>query len=227
MFKITQKLLRNPGMVSVLMVVLLAGPVGFGTYVLASGTSQFQQAINAGTLSVDIVDAGYVSVPSPSVAMGAVTFSYDSQTSTGVLGTNSEQIYVQNPDAADNGWTLAIAASNDSDLWTSAASSSVNFDFNNPDGSGFTYGQMTIDASGGTLAAVNCVSCSTDNITKGSSATFEQGTTTSITLLTAASESDDIGRWTLKNVAISQKIPAEQKVASDYAINMVLSVTAS
>jgi len=65
------------------------------------------------------------------------------------------------------------------------------------------------------------------NITKGSSTAYNEGTTDSVTLLTAAALSDDIGDWTLQSVSISQTIPAEQPAATDYTINMVLTVTAS
>ena len=86
---------------------------------------------------------------------------------------------------------------------------------------------MTVDASGGTLAAGQCASCTTTNITKGSSNAYNQGTTDSITVLTGAAGSNDVGDWTLQGAAISQQIPAEQPAAADYDINMVLSVVAS
>lgn len=233
MRKIIRKLLLKLNIVSAfVMAVLFIGAIGIGTYVLASGTSQFQQTINAGTLSTDIVDASYASVSSPSVTMSAVTFSFSCQTSTGTFGTSSQQIYVKNPDAADNGWTLTVAPPSPTSYWDSAG---TDMDFNDPSGSGCTdggdtdslKGQMTVDASGATLAIGQCSSCTTGNITKGSSTAYNEGTTDSVTLLTAAAASSDIGDWTLQSVSISQKIPAEQPAASDYAINMVLTVTAS
>lgn len=85
---------------------------------------------------------------------------------------------------------------------------------------------MTIDASGGTLAVGACASCTTTNVTKGSSNAFVEGTTDTITILTGAAGSDDIGDWTLQGVSVSQEIPAEQPAASDYSIDMVLSIAA-
>ncbi len=210
--------------------IILAG--GVGTYVYASSTSNFTQTINAGSLAIDIVDGSYVTVGSPTIGMSAVTFSFACQTSTGTFGTATEQIYVTNPDAADNGWTASVAASATTDVWDSAG---TDYDFNDPTGSGCTDGgdtdslggQMTVDASGGTLAAGQCSSCTTGNITKGSSNAFDEGTTDSITLLTAAADSDDIGDWTLQGVSISQEVPAEQPAAADYDINIVVSVAAS
>ena len=86
---------------------------------------------------------------------------------------------------------------------------------------------MTVDASVGTLATGDCAGCSTTGITLGASDSFEEGTTNSITLLTAASGANDIGDWTVQDIDISQTIPAEQPAATDYDINMTLSILAS
>jgi hypothetical protein len=66
----------------------------------------------------------------------------------------------------------------------------------------------------------------TTNITKGSSNSYNQSTVDSITILTAAAGSNDVGDWHLQGATVSQKIPAEQGAASDYDINMTLSVVA-
>jgi hypothetical protein len=202
----------------------------------AAPTSNFAQTINAGTLSVDIVDASYVPVATPSVAMTARTFSFGCQSggsaSTGTFGTSTQVIYIRNPDAADNGWSVSLAASATTAVWDSAG---VDYDFNDAGSSGCTDGadtdslggQMTVDPSVGTLATGACASCVTTSVTRGTSAAFVEGTTNSITLLTGASGSSDIGDWRLTGVAISQTIPAEQPAASDYDINMTLSVVAS
>lgn len=199
---------------------------------IAASTSNFQQTITAGTLSVDIVDGSYVTVGSPSVALGATAFSFSCQTTTGTFGTATQQIYIQNPDAADNGFTVSIAGSATTAVWDSAG---TDFDFNDPTSAGCTDsgdadsvgGEMTIDASVGTLATGNCATCATTNVTLGSSDSFEEGVTDSITLLTAASGSDDVGDWTVQDIDISQTIPAEQPAANDYDINMTLSILSS
>jgi hypothetical protein len=202
------------------MFAVVVGGLGVPTFfALASSTSTFNQVIGGGTLVTDIVDASYVTVANPSVTMAATTFSFAQQTTTGTFGTADEQIYVSNPDAADAGWALSMAAANPTDMWDSAG---TDFDFNGASSAG----QMTVDASGGTLAKATCLACTTDNISQGSSAAFNQGTVNSVTLLDAAAASDDIGNWTLQGVGISQTIPAEQPAASDYHIHMVLTVAA-
>jgi len=200
---------------------IMVGVLSTSTYILASSTSNFQQTINPGTLTTDIVDASYVTVASPSVVMASTTFSFSCSSTTGTFGSATEQIFVSNADAADNGWTLSLAASAPTDVWTSATS----LDFNNPAGSGCTGGQMAVDPSVGALAGAPAYA--TTAITKGSASSFSQGVTDSITMLTAAAGALDIGKWVLTGVSIVQTIPGEQPAASDYDINMVLSVVAS
>ena len=80
---------------------------------------------------------------------------------------------------------------------------------------------MTMYASGGTLGGT----CSATDITKGSSASFSEGVTDSITLLTAGASADTSCYWDFTGVSVSQTIPAEQPV-DNYSINMTLTVTA-
>lgn len=205
-----------------------------GGTLFASNTPNFTQTINAGVLATDILDASRVSVGSPSVALGAKTFSFDCYSgggaSTGLLGTNTQRVYVMNPDAADNGWTLTIAATGGiTSVWDAGAA--TDYDFNDPGGSGCTDGgdadsfggQMTIDANAGTLTA-DCLSCVTTNVTKGSSTAYNQGTTDSVTLLSAAAGSDDIWRGYLTDATVSQTIPAEQ-IPGSYSLGMTLTAT--
>ena len=225
------KILRKLNIALVFVLALVLTGAFNSTLLLASTTSNFKQTINPGTLTTDIVDAAYASVSSPSVTMASTTFSFACASTTGTFGTATQQLYVTNGSAANNGWTLSLAGSAPTALWTSATSSS-SFDFNDPTTAGCTdgadtdtvAGQMTVNASGGTLAANGTYPLT--NITKGSSNAFNEGTTNSITLLSASAAANKVGKWTLQNVAITQTIPAEQLAANDYNINMVLSIVA-
>lgn len=205
----------------------------------AANTPTLNQTINAGTLTTDVLNASRVAVASPSVAFSAKTFSFDCQfggsASTGLLGSNTERVYTINPDAADNGWTLTIAAtSGATTLWQNGGSTQ-NYDFNDPTGGNpgcadgadtdSRPGQLTIDPSVSTIN-LDCATCTATNVTKGSSTAFNQGTTDSITLLNAAAASDDIWRGYLTGVGLSQTIPAEQP-ADSYSVNMTVTVTAN
>lgn len=184
---------------------------------------------STGSLSVDIVDSGGSSVSSPSMVMSAIAVSFTSQTATGTFGTSSEKVRVTNTTGTAT-WTLSIAATSGATaLWDSAG---TDYDFNDPTaGAGdggdadSVGGQLTLNASAGTVTPQS--GCSTTGITKGSSTGFSQGVTDSITLLTAGSTADTNCYWDLTGISISQTIPREQPAASDYDINMTVTVAAS
>ena len=206
---------------------------GANNTLLAVNTLDITQTINAGALATDVRDAGLVSVTSPSFGLSALTFSFNCAASTGVLGSDSQRIYVDNPGAADGGWTLTVAATDGATTNWQNTGATASFDFNDPTSSGCTDGadtdlfggQLGLNPSAGTLTA-DCASCTTANITKGSATAFSQGSTDSITLLTAAAGSDDSGRWYLTDVTANQTIPAQQTV-SNYSINLTITATAS
>lgn len=204
--------------------------------VSAANTPTLNQTINPGTLNTDILDGTRTPVGAPAVAFAAKTFSFDCQyggtASTGTLGTGTERVYVINPNAANNGWTLTIAATTTA-LWQNGGVTQT-YDFNDPAGGnpGCTDGgdadsrpgQMALDPSASTITT-DCISCTSSNVTKGSATGFDQGTTDTITLLNAAAASDDIWRGYVTGVGLSQTIPAEQ-AADSYTLNMTLTVTA-
>ncbi len=215
--------------------VLLA--LSIGAVAFASPATDLTQTINAGTLSADILDASRVAVSSPTFGMSSKAFSFNCQSgggaSTGTLGSNTQRLYVNNPDGADNGWTLTIAATSGATTRWANGGASQFFDFNDTGGSGCTDGagdadaqggQLTIDPSAGTVTT-DCGSCGSTGITKGSSAAFNQGTLDSITLVNAAAGSDDIWRGYLTGATLSQTIPAEQ-AADSYTLNMTITATA-
>jgi len=207
--------------------------------VSAANTPTLNQTISAGTLATDILNGSRVPVGSPSAAMSAKTFSFDCQyggsASTGTLGTATERVYVINPNAAVNGWTLTIAATSGVSARWANGGATQHMDFNDPNGANpgcsdgadatdTTAGQLTLDPSVSTLTT-DCLTCVDTNVTKGSSSGFNQGTTDSVTLLNAAAASDDIWRGYLTGVGMSQTIPAEQP-ADSYSINLTLTATA-
>jgi len=220
---------------AIFLAIIMALGVGLAVY--AANTSDLDQTINAGTLTTDIRDASRVTVASPAVAFGATTFSFDclsgASRPTGTFGTGTERIYVDNPDNADNGWNLTFAATGGTTEDWDDGGSNV-YDFNDPGGAptgcgdggdaDSDIGQLSVDPSVGSTTT-DCASCTTTGITLGSADAFDEGTTDSITLVSAAAGSDDIGRWYFTGFDLDQTIPAEQAPAS-YSINMTLTVTA-
>lgn len=187
---------------------------------------------SSGTLTVDIVDGGGTPIGSPSVSFGGLSTSFSCQTSTGTFGVSSEKIRVSNTTANGN-WSLTIAATDgNTSYWDN---STQTYDYNDSGGttpgcedSGDTdsiAGQLTIDPSVGTITPEG--GCSSSGISKGSSTTFVEGVTDSITLLTASSSQTSC-YYDFTGVGLSQKVPAEQPAnASAYTINMTLTVTAT
>ncbi|MBL8159549.1 hypothetical protein JNJ66_03770 [Candidatus Saccharibacteria bacterium] len=224
---------------STAVVIAAAGLVLLGgVTVKAVPTSDLTQTINPGTLVTNILDGSRVSVPSPTFAMSAKSLSLDCQTggnaSTGTFGSASQRVYVTNGDAADNGFTLTVAATSGvTSTWANGGATS-RIDFNDVTGStagcadgadtDTVAGQLTIDPSVSTLVT-DCASCTATGVTKGASASFAQGTVDSITLLNAGPTSNDVWRGYLTGAGLSQTIPAE--TASDsYTLNLTLTATA-
>lgn len=196
----------------------------------AANTPTFNQTINAGSLSVDIVDAGGTTVGSPSVTFGAATYSFGTQDATGTLAPTAQRIRVYNPTATAT-WVVNLAASSPTASWTAGSS---HYDFN--DAGGYTddgattdadsyAGQMTVDPdTNGTISGVS--GCATTNVSKGSIDSFVETSNNSIDILTAASGTATYCRWDYvsSDTNVTQKIPAGQ-AAGSYSISMALTIS--
>ena len=178
-----------------------------------------------GELFVDIVDGDGISVSNPTVNMDPVSFSYSHQTSSGVFGISSEKIRVTNTSSGDS-WTLSMAAISNTALWVSDG---FNYDFNDPtanahDGadSDSVGGQLTVNPSIASLSGT----CSSSGVTKGTTTSFSEGIVDTITLLTASGAENGC-YIDFTGIGLTQSIPKEQKVKSNYEIDFVITVTAS
>jgi len=207
----------------------ITGTGGNGYFNLQVSGNNLQLVYNAavlGTLTVDIVNALGISVSAPSINFNPINFSFDYQTTTGLFGTTSEKIRVDNP-TANPQWSLSIAASSPTSFWSGT---STDYDFNDPtanavDGGDTDVlgGQMTINPSVGTITPKG--GCTNTGLTLGSSNSFSEGVMDSITLLTAGATTETGCYWDLTDISISQTIPAEQS-ADIYSIDMTLSIIA-
>lgn len=204
----------------------------------AAPASDLTQNITAGTLAVDILDASRAAVTSPSISLSAKSFSFNCQSggsaSTGTLGSNTQRLYAINPGATTpNGWNITIAATSGATATWSNTGATKKFDFNDSGTSGCsdsadtdTYaGQLSLDPSVATLTT-DCATCTTTGVTKGSSASFIEGTADSLTLLAASSSASNPFRGYLTGVGVSQTIPAEQQPDSTYSLNLTMTITA-
>ncbi len=210
----------------------------FGEYyclrvVEADGTlldnySQIPEVTTAGYLSVDIVDSGGSTVASPVVQFTPISFDFADQTTTGILGISAERIRVTNT-TVNPQWSLTIAAtSGNTTLWDST---STDFDYNDPTASAgdggdtdSVGGQLTIDPSGGTITPEG--GCTTTGVSLGSSGAFSEAVIDSITLSSSTGSADTNCFWDFTDLDMSQTIPLEQPAASDYNIDMTLTIVA-
>lgn len=197
---------------AVLAVVVLGTPA---TYAALTTNSTLSQGITAGALSTSIRDAGGAVVATPSFSMGSVAASTAAQTSTGTFGSASQRITVDNPNGANNGWVLSLAATGGTGAtWTSGSNT---YAYNGT----ATTGQLTINPAAATLTSVSGTST---GITLGTAATFAGATP--ITLVTAATASDDVWNGYITGVGVSQLIPGSKPIGT-YTIDMTQTVVAS
>lgn len=188
--------------------------VGTGAYAATTYNSQLTQSITAGSLSTDVRDGAGAIVASPSFSMSSVAASTAAQTSTGTFGTSTQRIAVDNPGGANNGWTLALNATTPgTGAWTSGGNT---YAYNGTTATG----QLTVNP---TLGAIVATTGTATNVTKGTSAVFTG--TTPITLMVAATASEDIWSGYITGIGLSQAIPAGQALGS-YTLSMTQTVTA-
>ena len=181
-----------------------------------TGTT-LNQTINAGTLSIDIVDVTGNVVVSPSVTFGAIGFSFDAQNSTGTLGVSAEKIRVSNPTTTAT-WNVAMAATGGpGTLWTTGT---YTYPFDSTGGE--DTGRLTVDPTTGTITPIGS-GCTNTNVSLKSSAYFLNATTDSIDLFAAAAGADIACRWDLTGVSLTQRVPAAQTPGS-YSLAMTLTV---
>jgi hypothetical protein len=153
--------------------------------------------------------------------MSNTSSAFSCQTTTGTLGTASQKIRITN--ISDNpAWNMTIAATGGpTALWSNGTKT---FDFNASAGSGCTNGQLTIASSGGTLTPQSI--CTTTSVAPGTSGSFAQGTTDSITLATGVGGAMVDCYWDLTGIGLSQKVPPTQSGGS-YSLGLTITITAN
>ena len=170
-------------------------------------------ASGAGSVSSDIVDSSGTIVASPSISFSPANFWWSSQQPTGTFGISSQKIRVTNTRSTP-GWTLSIAAADNSSLWTNGINT---YDFNDT----ASIGRMQVDPSVATITPQS--GCTTNSLTKGSATYFVQGLQDSISLIVAGSSAQTNCYWDITGIAMTQSIPASQPTGN-YALNMVVTV---
>ncbi|MFZ1249595.1 MAG: hypothetical protein WAQ24_04740 [Candidatus Saccharimonadales bacterium] len=190
--------MRTQAKLVVALLAVVAVLVPFGSASAATSTS-LSQVINAGTLSVDIVDGSGVSIASPAISFGATSFDFACQTTTATLGTATQKIAVKNPKKAGVKIDLN-AVTPATDKWTHTNLTDV-YKYNDAAGTGCTNGQMTV--SGGTFTKTAGNGTPTYTMPVGAFSS-----TSPVTLFSNTGNVPYNGELTA--YTLSQKIPAEQ-----------------
>lgn len=175
---------------------------------------ELEQIINTGTLHNDLVATDGVTPATRGLDFNPVTAFGSTQDTSATYPAGTDKVLISNPGAADGGWNLSVQAKDGvSAKWVSG---SDEFDFDDPAGSGYTNGQLTVNASGATVsvAAPNTLTGVTPNPT---ATAFNSNNT--INLVSAAAGSQDIWLGYLTGVQFAQKIPAGQ-AAGTYNITL-------
>jgi len=204
-------------LIAPVLLVLLFIAVVYGE---TSKETTLDQLIDESAKSIDIVNDSGDSVGSPSVSFDTFIFSFDPGDSSGVLGTATEKIRVSNPTITET-WTVSIAATGGvTATWSDGGTNTYPYN----DATAADNGRLTVNAAtNGVVTPGGGGTCTTTSITKEPSATFVNGTTDSIDILSAAAGADTLCYWDLTAVDLTQRIPASQPTAN-YSLPMTLSI---
>lgn len=181
-------------------------------------------------LSADIVDAGNVSITSPSVVFANRAFDFACQTTTATLGITAQQLRVVNT-TSTAAWTLGIAATSGATATWSNGGTKL-YDYNDPTGAGCNdggdadgvAGQLSVNPASAVITPDS--SCSNNGVSLGVNTTFSEGITDSVPLLSGSASSEINCMWNVTGIGLSQTIPAEQSESS-YSLGLTLTLAAN
>ena len=207
-------MIREKLITALFLTAILLSSWAYRAYAATNATAILEQIITPGVVSTDIRDAGGSVITNPIIAMNSLVLSTTSQVSTGVFGTSSQRITVDNPGGANNGWSLSLNATNPAtDVWTSG------FDTYKFNATTAANGQLTVDPTAGTISYTVGGSA---GISLGMQATFNS--VAPITLVSAAALSSDLWNGYFTGIGLSQTVPAGQP-AGTYTLPMTQTLT--
>ncbi len=187
--------------------------------------TQLSLEIFPGALRVNIVDENYVPVPEPYVLFSEIDFSFMNQETNAILGTQAQNIWVENP-SSDPTWEVTIAATKGptalwvddegNDPWDGTCPS-VCVDYN----SGTGIGQLTIDPTDGYIYREDYGDV--EGIVLGPKASFIEGSVNDITLFRSTS-GEPYHAYSLTGVKLKQTIPGGQRANRSYTLDMTLTI---
>ncbi len=188
----------------------------------AETQTQLSVTIYPMPLNVLIVDQNKKEVESPNVPFDPLIFNFIHQSTTGILGTGDEQIFVANLTSVQP-WTVNMAAKYGPEtLWSDIPlgygddCTNACMDYNNGTG----IGQLTVDPSTGQVIREDYGD--TDGIILGTKTAFVQGYKNSVMLFRSSSAEAYHG-YSLTGVTLTQTVPAEQ-LPRGYTLDMAITI---
>lgn len=210
--------------------------VGTVAEVNASGSTYRYMAwrVPVGVLSGDIVTSSGASVSSPSFSMNNANYLFGCEEVGGTLGTSSQRVRVSNM-TTNAAWTTSIAATDGPTALWKTGDGLQRYDFNESGGSPVgcadgsdtdtVAGKLRVEPSAGTLTP-QAGGCTTNGISLGSNANFNEGTADAITLMSASGSANTGCYWDLTGIPLKQYIPQAQSNGS-YTLNLTITTAAS
>jgi uncharacterized delta-60 repeat protein len=180
----------------------------------------------SGTLSIGFVDGSGAPVATPTFSLGAINRLGTFQTATGTFGDATRKLRVFNS-LATNGWSVTLAPTGGATAAWNRTDNLAKYDYNDS-GTNATDsaidadslgGQMSINPSAGTIAST----CSLTGLSKGASGSYVEGTTNSLTLMSATSAAAMSCNWDFTGAPFTQTIPAAQS-SGTYTMDMTATV---
>ncbi|MEI8361167.1 MAG: hypothetical protein WCG01_03500 [bacterium] len=189
---------------------------------------QWMGGDSLGSLSADMVSATGSIISQPLIYMNGMSMSNNCQTASGTIGTTTQDIRINNQTSLSS-WTVSIAASSTTALWSTTSSQ---YDFNDSLGSGCSdgpdadnfAGQMTVNPAISVITPQS--GCQLTGISKGGSASFNEGVTDALTLISGASTASTNCYWDVSGIGVYQTIPAMQ-LPNNYSMDLTITIVAN
>lgn len=185
-------------------------------------------------LTNGIVDAVGSAVPSPNMLFNAAQYSFSCQTASASFGTVAQKLRITSQ-TGNPSWTTSIAATDGTTANWANTGVTRTYDFNDPAGTtpGCSDGPSDPDALAGRLTINPTTAtitpepvCASTGLSLGSSASFAQGVTNAITLISGTTGADTECYWDVTGITFQQTIPAEQPVDT-YQLNLTVTTVSN
>ena len=197
---------------------------------LGAATSYPEVTSYTPELTVDIVNSNGISVVAPSFSMDLAYKATACQQPSGIFGVSTQRMRIKNS-VSGTGWNVSLAATNGAAALWRRTDLLQAYDYNDPagctnpgsdgDGEG---GQLAVNPTPATFAPDP--ECTTTGISRGSQASYTQGSINAITVLNASAAASLYCYWDVTGVSVVQQLPPSQEEGA-YRLDLTATVVAN